>query len=78
MPPRKSTSARTQATASAAELSQPQASSSKVKQDDIPLPDLPESLTPDYRAGQRARVPLSEEDRAAFVHEVGRTQPGMP
>lgn len=63
MPPRKSTTrSQTQ--------QQPHASSSKVTLDHLPVPELPESLTPEYRPDQRRRVRLNEEERGMLVHEV--------
>jgi len=75
MPPRKS---------AAAKGKQPQqqsvASSSKVTLDALPPPDIPESLTPDFKPNQRVKIPLVTEDREAFVHEVRQAsckEPGL-
>jgi kinetochore protein Mis12/MTW1 len=63
MPPRKSVS-------KSSKSSQATASSSKITLDALPPADVPESLTPGFVPNQRAKVPLVQEEREAYIHEV--------
>lgn len=63
MAPRKSVSSRTG--------KPPAASSSKTTLDSIPPADIPESLTPGYLYEPTERQPLTQEEQAKLIHEVG-------